>query len=250
MKLFEEYVRTDEVTFKHARGKSVMPGKEFHLYHEIIYFIDGKAELITESLHVPLSPKTLIVIPKETYHQLKITGDEEDYHRCLLNFGESPISDAVNTVAIIRADSETEYLFGKLTRSGDIKEKELLLSSVLLLLLSKIADEKDNTPQVGSQNPVILRCVEHIDKNLGESLSIEDIARLLSISPSSLSHLFKKEMNTSLHRYILKKRLIAAYHKLCSGESATSVSLECGFNDYSGFYKQYKKMFGHPPSQK
>lgn len=70
------------------------------------------------------------------------------------------------------------------------------------------------------------------------------------ISPSSLSHIFKEEMNIPLHKFIMKKRLINAYHKIQSGEKATVAAAESGFNDYSGFYKQYKKMFNVTPSEK
>jgi AraC-like DNA-binding protein len=60
----------------------------------------------------------------------------------------------------------------------------------------------------------------------------------------------QKEMYISIHKFIVKKRLIQAHHRICAGEAVTVVAMECGFQDYSGFYKQYKKAFGFPPSQK
>ena len=32
------------------------------------------------------------------------------------------------------------------------------------------------------------------------------------------------------------------------GTPATQAAIECGFNDYSGFYRQFKKMFHKAPS--
>ena len=52
-------------------------------------------------------------------------------------------------------------------------------------------------------------------------------------------------MNIPLHRYIVKKRLILAHNKMVEGEPAGLAAAESGFNDYSGFYLQYKNMFGH-----
>ena len=77
----------------------------------------------------------------------------------------------------------------------------------------------------------------------------EKIAEALNSSVSSLAHTFKKDMNISVHQYILKKRLIKARQKIMGGEPVIKAALDCGFNDYSGFYKQYKKMFNEPPSK-
>ena len=41
-----------------------------------------------------------------------------------------------------------------------------------------------------------------------------------------------------------------AHHKIADGELASAAALECGFRDYSGFYKQYKKLFNQSPSEK
>jgi AraC-like DNA-binding protein len=40
-----------------------------------------------------------------------------------------------------------------------------------------------------------------------------------------------------------------ARQKIQDGESATTAAMICGFNDYSSFYKQYKKMFEVSPSE-
>lgn len=245
MELFEHYIKTDGVTFKHARGKSVMTGKEFHIYHEIILFLDGKAELITEYSRTPIKPNTLIFIPKETYHQLNIIGKQEAYHRCILHFTKSPI----NKFLLCKADNEIKYLFSKLTDNIKSKDKEPILNSVLVLLLNKLSTEKLDNTAVISQNPIILQCIDYIKYNLNSNLSVEEISKVCNISVSGLSHLFKKEMNISLHKYIIEKRLIEAYKKIHAGKAVTSVYIECGFNDYSGFYRQYKKMFGFSPSQ-
>ena len=57
-------------------------------------------------------------------------------------------------------------------------------------------------------------------------------------------------MNISIHQYILKKKLVMAHHKILDGIPATQAAIDCGFNDYSGFYKQFKKMFNKAPSDR
>ena len=125
-----------------------------------------------------------------------------------------------------------------------------MLRSVLVLLLDCLLAQKDIADTEYHQNAVVRCAIEYINGNLEQSLTIQEIAQACNTSVSSLSHIFKKEMYISVHKFILKKRLMQAYHRIRAGEMITTVALECGFRDYSGFYKQYKKAFGCSPTQK
>lgn len=46
--------------------------------------------------------------------------------------------------------------------------------------------------------------------------------------------------------YVRTQKCILAQELLTRGEPATSCYLDCGFNDYSSFYRSYLKVFGHP----
>lgn len=254
-KEFASYINAKSMTFRHSKGASIESGKEIHTYHEVILLLEGNAQLITEGLNTVLCPNTLIVIPKETYHQVVIHGDESNYHRFVLNFEDIPnekavMDDALSGVAIIEADGDIEFLFNKLEQSIGKRHADLVLRSVLTLLLCEISKRNRISPASSSQNPTVIAIIQYINDNLSRKIKMEDIARHCNISVSSLSHLFKKEMNIPLHKFIIKKRLIAAHHKISQGEAATVAAIECGFNDYSGFYKQYLKSFGVAPSKK
>jgi AraC-like DNA-binding protein len=55
-------------------------------------------------------------------------------------------------------------------------------------------------------------------------------------------------MGNTVYDYILSKRLILFNEKVKSGVPVVLASLDCGFNDYSSFYRLYKKRFGVCPS--
>ena len=253
--LFKYYIKTDNIIFKYARGKSEKSGKEFHTFNEIILFLEGDAELIGENIHTKIEPNTLIVIPKETYHQVVIKGDPENYRRCTLSFFDNAdtksLTDDFSQIKLLPYDSDFTYIFEKLIKysKNENSVSQNALKAYLTLILCEIADKKDIFIKETSQNPLITSVISYINQDLSKSISICEIANKHNISPSSLSHVFKKEMNISIHKYIIKKRLIAAHHQINSGVSSTTAALECGFNDYSGFYKQYKIMFGSSPSK-
>ena len=254
-RLFTNTFQDEGLFCKHARGISERSGKEFHIFHEIIFFLDGEAEFISEGLHVQLKPETLIVIPKETYHQMVIHGDQQRYYRCLLQFSPDSLSPASDTLdrcgaMIVSADEEIKYLFTKLTESCDTPDchSATLVKAVLTILLRSLKDKKELTGKENVQTELILQATDYINRNIHSQLLLADIAAACSVSLSTLCHVFKKEMNIPIHKFIVKKRLVNAYQKIASGQSATSAAMDCGFGDYSGFYKQYKKMFGVSPS--
>ncbi len=253
--LFKYYIKSENVIFKYANGESEKSGKEFHTFNEIILFLDGEAELIGENIHTNIKPNTLIVIPKETYHQVIIKGNKNNYHRCTLSFFDTSetidLSSNLTKITLLEYDFDFKYIFGKLINLSQQENKNnaTLLKAFLTLILCEILAKNSISINETSQNPIIESTIFYINQNLNKNISINEIANAHNISPSSLSHIFKKEMNIPIHQYIIKKRLITAHHKINSGTPSTTAAIECGFNDYSGFYKQYKNMFGYPPSK-
>lgn len=254
--LFSRYVNGENVSFKHAKGVSDRSGKEFHLFHEILLFLGGEAELISETVHTRLLPQTLIVIPKETYHQLIITGDQSEYCRCVFQFHESDrnaalIGAGLQELFITESDAATGYLFSKmmqLAKNPEIQPTQDVAQAVLCLLLDEIRAKKSMAIEKDLNDALTKQAIDYMSQRLTEPLSVKDIARHLNVSPSTLMHTFKKNMNIPIHKYLIKKRLILAHAKISGGEPAILAAAECGFNDYSGFYKQYKAMFDTTPS--
>lgn len=255
---FTKHITSDLIDFKYALGTSDRSGREFHNFHEIIYLMGGDVEFISDSIHTRLTTECFIIIPKDSYHQLIINGNQDTYYRCLFNFFDIDelvplIKKKLGSVYICNASGHQKYLVDKminLTKKSDVdrKTQTAVLHSVLTLLLTEISAEDSIIP-VGNLSAVIQSSIEFINQNLCKNISVPDIAAGFNVSTSGLAHTFKKEMHISIYKYILKKRLMLAHEKLLLGEPATQVASDCGFYDYSGFYKVYKKEFGTAPSQ-
>ena len=252
---FKHYIKNDCITFKYALGPSEEPNREFHSFNEIILFLEGDAELISESIHTKIQPNTLIVVPKEVYHQVVLRGTGENYLRCTLHFPDIPHLplEALNSdkvISLLPYSTDFQFLFQKLIENAKAPNKtsKLVLSPILTLILSEITSQANSPYAFDLQNESILSAIEYINLHIEEKITLSSIAKATNLSVSSLSHTFKKEMNISVYNYITKKRIVMAHQKINSGMLASSAALECGFNDYSGFYKQYIKLFGHAPT--
>ena len=254
-----KFVISDDVTFKYAKGASVESGKEFHAFHEIIYFMGGTGKFISENIQTSLKPNSLIILPRETYHQLTISGNQDDYQRCVFHFLDVPefhelISLSMKSTRIIEMNQRLFFIFQNMISLFDNSYSESLKSeimkSTLCLLLNEISSNNYTDIELPVPNTLSERCINYITQHINEPLIADDIAKEFNISVSHLSHTFKKQMHISLHQFILKKKLVMAHHKILDGVPATKAAVECGFNDYSGFYKQFKKMFNKSPSSR
>ena len=255
---FSKFVYDDKCTYKHAKGTSAYPSRDFHNYHEILLFVGGKTTFISEEKRIPLSPYQTVIIPKETYHQF-INEVDEEYHRCVFSFYDIPelevlINKCMHSPRVIEASGEQKMLFRKMNETVDRdcpeSEKKILMNALLAVILSEVSNDNSDIKEGSKPSEITTKCIELINESLCGKISIPELAKQLSVSVSTLTQTFRKDMNISVYQYILRKKLILAQQKIRDGETATTAAMLCGFNDYSSFYKQYKKMFGVPPSEK
>ena len=109
-------------------------------------------------------------------------------------------------------------------------------------------------PQPLSKNgktlsPIISKALKYANDNLCTITDIGEIAESLFVSESYLFRLFREELHQTPKKYIMEKRLLLAEKMISSGEKAVSVCKQCGFGDYTTFYRNYTAFFGHSPSK-
>ena len=123
------------------------------------------------------------------------------------------------------------------------------LLTELLCLLGGL-DPALAVPSGGRQDPTVEAILKYIDENLTTIRSMEEICRALYISRSHLYNAFNEALNISPMQYLRRRRLHHAHDLLRSGERPTNLYTECGFRDYSTFYRAYIKYYGHSPNKK
>lgn len=92
--------------------------------------------------------------------------------------------------------------------------------------------------------------LDFLNENYMYELSNEDIASFTGRSLSTLKRDFKKISDLSPEKWLIHKRLEAAYEKLKeTGKSVTDVYTEVGFKNLSHFSSAFKKQYGVAPSK-
>ena len=79
--------------------------------------------------------------------------------------------------------------------------------------------------------------------------ALEKIAETFYISKTHLNRLFKTSVGTTVGKYIKLKRLFFAKELIQKGERPMDIYAKCGFNDYTTFYRSFKKYFLVSPKE-
>jgi AraC-like DNA-binding protein len=89
----------------------------------------------------------------------------------------------------------------------------------------------------------------YIEENLEKSLTIEDLATLIALSPTHFARAFRESTGQPPHRYITALRLDRSRDALQHpGVTLAEVATRYGFSDHSHFTRLFKDRFGITPS--
>lgn len=80
------------------------------------------------------------------------------------------------------------------------------------------------------------------------SVTLEQLARQLGLSPTRASRLFSSQMGIPARAYAMAAKVRAAARRMGSGCSLTEVALAAGFADSAHFAKVWLRCYGAPPS--
>ena len=94
----------------------------------------------------------------------------------------------------------------------------------------------------------ITKVKDYISKNYSEPLSLEEVASLVGMSPSSFSRFFKHRTGRGFVDYVIDIRLGNAARMLVDTTTGISeICYACGFNNLSNFNRAFKARRGYSP---
>ena len=137
------------------------------------------------------------------------------------------------------------------------KYKDLRIISLIQILIAEINTVIDDlllekyhyiTPPIAT-NELFQSAIDHINKNIQENLTPPIISKYLGVSESYLHRLFKKHMGISIHQYIQNQKMQLARSLLQKGHAAQNVAEMLGYEYYTTFFAQFKRVFGKSPNE-
>ncbi|MDO5022406.1 MAG: AraC family transcriptional regulator [Eubacteriales bacterium] len=245
-----------------------------HIFYEVYYFLSGEVDYNIEGKIYKLQPHDLLFISPTELHQ-PLVDPNTPYERIVLwinrgylNSLSSPLADltqcfnikhlehnnlvrpTLNQIKLL--DMRFEQLTNETQRpsfGSEIYSTGLFMQFMVELNRMFIQTEVAELP-VNDASPLIKEVLSFIDNNFSvEDISLASVAERFFISKYHLSRQFNSALGISLYKYITLKRMQKASIMLSNGQAPSQVSLDCGYNDYSNFYRAFLTEYGISPSE-
>lgn len=231
----------------------------YHDMYELIFLKDGDISYMTEGSAHTVRKNSLIFTRPGQLHSIRIDKDTPyDRYDLLISpdmITSVPLSKIPSQTHVIYFDSNPLIiqLFDKLDfyceqLSGESLGRilrhlteEILLN--LVLHVTQLHEDKHYVIQSLTKQAIL-----YIDENLPVLSGVDEICHHVGVSKSYLYRLFQADLQTTPKAYITERRLNLARQEIILGAKATAVYAQCGFSDYSTFFRAYKKRFGYPPA--
>lgn len=95
----------------------------------------------------------------------------------------------------------------------------------------------------------ILSTLDAIAASHGADCNGESLARLVHLSESRFTHLFRQQTGMSLSRYLLWSRMVDAVAAVAQGNNMTAAAHASGFADLAHMSRTFRSMMGVAPSE-
>ncbi len=277
-KVFSRFSTNDSsFSFHHTiQSRPLNSQFPFHKHgnYELFVFLKGKGTYLIEGQRYELHPFDMLIINDKEVHKLQI-DESKPYERIIINFskvfleqlksdgydlfsaldkrrpgfGNKINGEYVNKSGIMRCLNEIEKYIKQIRPETTIMIKCMLLE--ILVAVNRSNDNSEDSDKNMSiyENSKANEIIEFINNNLTEVITLDILSQKFYLNKYHICHLFKDATGFSVNQYVTYKRVIKADHLLANGSSATNACELSGFNDYSNFYKTYKKYMGKSPRQ-
>ncbi len=189
------------------------------------------------SLHICLKPKLL----EQTAEAAEMDRERIDLVHC---FGQQD-SQLQRIAMLLLSELHSNSIMGRLYVES--------LTQVLVIYLLRHYCE--STPLIRSENRRLTRtqlqqAIDYIHTYLDRDLSLVEIAAVINISPTYFASLFKREIGTSPHQYVIQQRVERAKMMLLETDlTIADIALRVGFSSQSHLTQQFKRITGMTPKQ-
>lgn len=247
-----------------------------HDYYQVYYMLSGEITHHIESGCAKLSCGDVFIVPPNLPHYIDAGGKKVDFYAMSFmpdfflgtNDGNKLISDFLYYLKTATLENiqpkftlpHEDILFVETVFKRIISEfkgvktgKEEVIKECVSVLLSLFArvyfEEKAESLNLEYNRNSVMHCIEYIKNHLDEDISLTEIARRSAMSKTCFCNIFSSITGTSFKQFLNSCRIEKAAELIQAGEKISNVSILCGYNDLSTFYRNFKKQMGVSPTQ-
>lgn len=235
-----------------------------HYRYGILLCLEGEGIAVTDDIQHHLVPQTaLVLFPHQPHYYINNHPQKINWWFIQL---EMPLTPSFNQLknTILKISSASMRMIEDLIESyqaqdgapSAFQQNKITLLTALLLNEFLIADhftphyEDTEKTLAHKKSSIINQVNDYISNNLDRPITIENIAKEVTLSPSYLRDMYKKAIGISIHEYINQSKIRKAKKLLeISSLNITEVGTQCGFDTVYSFSRFFKNRVGVSPKR-
>lgn len=243
-----------------------------HDFFELYFLIEGHVTSKIEGRDYELKAGDIVLMNSKELHQTVIHDLDKPYERIVLWLNRNYIKalsteksdlglcfDGEQHRNVIRLDVERQtYVRGLLNKLTALKHytgfgedlyPRMYVTELLLFLNEELVQVRKSHQIDVRKNQLIDSMIRYINEHIDEDIKIDELSDIFFLSKFHLCREFKNQTGTTLHRYIIQKKLIHAKELILKNLPIIEVYQKAGFGDYSNFFRAFRNEYNMTPRQ-
>ena len=263
-----DYIIDKNLVYSHRSNEytkeTFTEGLHVHDFYELIIYIDGNVDYVTDNYIVKPKPYSVIWFCPGQMHTATLLSPSK-YERYVFYFSKEffelnnvviPMTDFMNTKnsnAFNPGMSYTEEIKAIIEKTDFTLKSDLpysgLVAKALITELFGIFNKPDTgiTGHTASTN-ILMQIKNYIDNQYAEISSSADVAEKFHYSREHISRKFKDMFNISISDYISKRRVLESL-PLLNEMLLSQAAYTVGFKSQSAYISAFVKNMGYLPSE-
>lgn len=214
--------------------------------HGFLTVISGRVDYIIDNRVISLSAGDFIYLPKNSVYKAKFHITEGSVETLLVNFDFFD-NDIFPITPFYNSADPSLQIETALEKLHTLRSDELYLQKAYFYLCLHLFYKSFSEQNLSIDSEFILSAKALLQS---ESLSVEDVAKKLSVSNSYFRKKFKDAVGISPSEWRIQKRIETARSLISTTElSISEIALQTGFYDTPYFYKKFYQYMGITPKK-
>lgn len=216
----------------------------------------GEDEVLVTGVDMPGTSMVSEASPEFPCTSIAIDLDKNIIAQLVMEMPLKPIAagEVVRGLHVQLLDEDVLDAFLRLAELFDRPERLAVLGSLIvreihyLLLIGPNGHRLRSFHTLGSQANQVAQAITWLKRNLSTAVHIDELAEKVQMAPSTFHRHFKEVTTLSPLQFQKRLRLHEAQRLMLMNDlDASSASAAVGYESFSQFNREYKRLFGDPP---